>query len=344
MVGVLTELFGVFPALAYNLILPTTFASPDWVCSALPITWCERKPTQKEKRPMSRQVYRGALGWKGRSGGVRLRPGWSRRIDGTSGWQPRPSWCYANAWHETGDAALEELPVVGSLARIVDGGIKAMKALPCQSAPVTWFWNASRAINADPGEAAITELPFFTFLYGDLHAHMISLPLTLLALGWAISLALLVTRRARSVHERGNRAPLETALLWLVGAIAIGALRATNTWDWPTYLLLGSIAALAYAFEREGHFSLPALGRELSLVAVLFGLSSLAFWPYTSNFGSGYDSAVALGKARILAPATTLSSGACSCSSSSPISCANFATGRAVGRRTACAALNHPVG
>ena len=73
----------------------------------------------------------------------------------------------------------------------MDGGIKILSGQPPPIYPGDWFWTASRAINANPGEVApITEFPFFTFLYGDLHAHMISLPLMLLALGWAVALAL----------------------------------------------------------------------------------------------------------------------------------------------------------
>ena len=52
-----------------------------------------------------------------------------------------------------------------------------------------WYWNATRAIPPAEGEAGpINEMPFFTFLFGDLHAHMMALPYTLLALGLALNL------------------------------------------------------------------------------------------------------------------------------------------------------------
>ena len=30
-------------------------------------------------------------------------------------------------------------------------------------------------------------MPYFTFLFGDLHAHMIAMPLTLLAISWLLA-------------------------------------------------------------------------------------------------------------------------------------------------------------
>src|SRR5690606_9440301 len=81
----------------------------------------------------------------------------------------------------------------------------------------------------------ITEFPFFTFLYGDLHAHMIDMPLTMLALAWAVSLVM-----AADFKERER--PWQVWVLWLVGGIMVGALQATNTWDWPTFLGLALLA------------------------------------------------------------------------------------------------------
>ena len=44
-----------------------------------------------------------------------------------------------------------------------------------------WYWGPSRVLAETPGVRgnAITEMPYFTFLYGDLHAHMINMPLIL---------------------------------------------------------------------------------------------------------------------------------------------------------------------
>nr|MDQ3043866.1 DUF2298 domain-containing protein [Chloroflexota bacterium] len=47
-----------------------------------------------------------------------------------------------------------------------------------------WTWGPSRAI-----PNAITEFPYFTGLYADLHAHVVALPMTVLALALAYSLA-----------------------------------------------------------------------------------------------------------------------------------------------------------
>jgi len=72
-----------------------------------------------------------------------------------------------------------------------------------------WYWNPSRAI---PGDV-ITEFPFFTFTYADLHAHMIALPVTILALGWALSVLL----RSRDLYDTGSLAQLGSP--WRGGAI-----------------------------------------------------------------------------------------------------------------------------
>ena len=49
-----------------------------------------------------------------------------------------------------------------------------------------WYWNPSRVVPPLGGNE-ITEFPLFTFIYSDLHAHMIAMPLALLALSWALA-------------------------------------------------------------------------------------------------------------------------------------------------------------
>src|SRR5258706_9958994 len=99
---------------------------------------------------------------------------------------------------------------------------------PLPFPPGDWYWNPSRVLPSGPGNE-ITEFPLFTFLYSDLHAHMIALPLTVLAIAWALSVLM-----ARNMNRWAWLGSL------LFGGVIIGALRPTNTWDFPTYLVLGS--------------------------------------------------------------------------------------------------------
>jgi YYY domain-containing protein len=135
-----------------------------------------------------------------------------------------------------------------------------------------WYWNATRVI-----PDAINEFPYFTFLYGDLHAHAIALPLQALAIGAITAIALKATSRAGTA--------VTLALLGLI----LGALRATNTWDFPTYLLVGG-AALLLAEATSGRGLVAALGRAGLKLAIVVALSSLFFAPFTSSYATLYSS------------------------------------------------------
>ncbi|MGZ9222346.1 MAG: DUF2298 domain-containing protein, partial [Anaerolineales bacterium] len=94
-----------------------------------------------------------------------------------------------------------------------------------------WYWTATRVI-----PDTINEFPFFTFVYGDLHAHLIAIPFALAALGLAAHIVL-------------SRSKLQWSDLGLI-ALVLGALRAINTWDYPTYLgIIGAAMILRLSFE-----------------------------------------------------------------------------------------------
>lgn len=103
-----------------------------------------------------------------------------------------------------------------------------------------WYWTATRII-----PDTINEFPFFTFVYADLHAHLMSLPFTLVGLGLA-------------AHTFFLRAKLKWYDLGII-ALVLGALRAINTWDYPTYLaLVGCAMVLGYfADARAGITPMP---------------------------------------------------------------------------------------
>ncbi len=193
---------------------------------------------------------------------------------------------------------------LGKLARVLDGLLNwLLGRQPLNFPNDWWFWNPSRVI-----PDTINEFPFFTFTYADLHAHMIALPLTLLALAVAVALV----RRAEGgepgevSHQTQPEEPSPWRIerreleLLLLSGLVIGALRATNTWDFPTYLL-ASLAAIG-VMEATRRLALPfptGLDERLGFllraaVAVLWRLivvvvvSSLTFYPYTRYYATAY--------------------------------------------------------
>lgn len=108
-----------------------------------------------------------------------------------------------------------------------------------------WWWRASRTVqdvSFDGGPIeVISEFPFFSYLLGDLHPHLLSMPV----LATAATLALALLRDgAASRNDRGAGGDLRRHLP--LATIACAALLAINTWDFPTgWLLLTAAAFLA---------------------------------------------------------------------------------------------------
>lgn len=102
-----------------------------------------------------------------------------------------------------------------------------------------WFW--WRATRIIPG--TITEFPVFSFLLGDLHPHVMSIPLVLLVIALAAT-----TWRGRSrldwlSHRRNPVHGLAIALI-------LGALAFQNAWDLLTFSGIFAIAVLARNLRR----------------------------------------------------------------------------------------------
>lgn len=139
-----------------------------------------------------------------------------------------------------------------------------------------WWWRASRVINdrsplGEPMEV-IDEFPFFSFLLGDMHPHVLALPFVVLAVAVCVEWALRLRHRP---------SPAQHGPFLAAAAIALGALGFLNTWDWPIYLALFTAATwigLA-GTERRVRFTAG--------VAVLTGLAGLlAYLPFFLSFQS----------------------------------------------------------
>ena len=119
-----------------------------------------------------------------------------------------------------------------------------------------WWWRASRVIHdKDPlGRSieVIDEFPFFSFLLGDMHPHVLALPFVLLALGLALNLVFAARQAMRQPDGEGRLGRLqalfgEPAWVFLAYALCIGAIGFLNTWDLPIYF---AIVVGAFAFRR----------------------------------------------------------------------------------------------
>ena len=145
-----------------------------------------------------------------------------------------------------------------------------------------WWWRSTRVIDtlAD-GQSldyTITEFPFFSFVLGDLHAHVMSLPFMILALSLGLNLFL---------------SPVKLRFWWLVrhpieaGALALclGSLAFINAWDFPLMVAILLALVLAKSYGQEGGNLALALRNSVYLMGPVVLLAVVLFLPFYLTFG-----------------------------------------------------------
>lgn len=142
------------------------------------------------------------------------------------------------------------------------------------------WWRATR-LGSDWN---FLEFPFFSFLLGDLHPHVLALPFKLLSAALALNL----------LTERSLPGPADPArplgrwawgglLSWVGAALAVGSLIATHTWDYPPFLVLTGVAIVARSWaDGERKILQP-----LASVAAFTALTLLLFVPFFLSTGRG---------------------------------------------------------
>ena len=147
------------------------------------------------------------------------------------------------------------------LAGTPGGGVEAIQQGDWAS--FRWF-RESRVI-----EGTINDFPFFSFLLGDLHAHVIAGPLGLLALAFAVQVAVHGPPRGLAFFERA------------LTALAIGTLYAVNSWSFPVCAGL-LVLALALHARAEGRWR-AAIGHAVLVLAA--GVAAIV--PFLLDVKSG---------------------------------------------------------
>ncbi len=111
-----------------------------------------------------------------------------------------------------------------------------------------WWWRASRVLSdfdlVGNFQEVIDEFPFFSFLLGDLHPHVLALPFNMLAIGVALNLFLGGWRGEINIFDfRLRTAPRD----FLFTALVVGGLAFLNTWD---ILVAATLIVGAYLLVR----------------------------------------------------------------------------------------------
>jgi YYY domain-containing protein len=269
LIAVPIKLLGIIPTAAYNLVIPTIFSMLGLAGYSLAynlVAHSARHPEGKKPSPRVAGVAAAlALVLLGNLGTVQMYYEGLKRIGTPAG-------------EETGTFAVGVWQAVQGAARY----LTLQDAMPYPMDQ--WYWNPSRAIPAGEGEAGpITEFPFFTFLYADLHAHMISRLLTTLGLAWMFSWLFWA-------DERTRRPPAQIAGSLVLGALALGALYPTNLGDYPTYWGLGAVAAAAGGWVYARRLNLRALVEMTAAPIALLALAYALYLPFHVWYVAGYGS------------------------------------------------------
>ena len=187
-----------------------------------------------------------------------------------------------------------------------------------------WWWRASRVLadktfsGLDIGVQPIDEFPFFSFLLGDNHPHVLALPFVLLSIALALNLLFRQLHKERAVQSHLANALSESGeehepaveeadpeprskphwwnpvafaldndwILFIFSALILGALGFLNTWDLPIYL---GLVVLAYGLGEV--MVKGRLDWEVVLRSAIFGfglgiLSGLLYSFFYLSFSS----------------------------------------------------------
>ncbi len=282
-----TKLLGVIPSIAFNLILPSWFAMTGvGVFSAAYNLFAGFNP-KKEKDEVFPDGEKGKLKWgriqtltNGR--GLAVLAGVLAMVFVlfmANFYEVRLLWQYlpeasAKLWN--GSSLFEHTKA------FIDGAKQVLttdQQLPGNKG--RWYFDASRPILHDGPDTPIVEFPYFTFLYGDMHPHLLAMPIFGLVFGWLISVMI----------KPFNKSKWKDRILNLIVAgLIFGSFRATHTWDFPTFIGLGFLVIVWTEWRSETGDLNSRIKLIIAYTSAFIGLAILFYMPFSHWFRTEYVS------------------------------------------------------
>lgn len=147
-----------------------------------------------------------------------------------------------------------------------------------------WFPNSTRYIGYEPDvpDKTIHEYPSYSFILGDLHAHVINIIFVLTVLG--ILFAWLLYRRDLIKNNKGYSMVQEVlAPHILVIGFFIGLFHTTNFWDYPIYFVVAG-AVILFSNIALCNFDKYSIGMTAIQGVLVFALATICCLPFTLAF------------------------------------------------------------
>lgn len=154
-----------------------------------------------------------------------------------------------------------------------------------------WFPDATRYIgyNPDVPDKTIHEFPSYSFVLGDLHAHVVNIMFVLLLIGILYAWMRKIRMREAIVEKVSARQFWKRQLLMphiLLTACLLGMFQWCNFWDFVIYFVVsGGVILFTNIIRLEGKI------KKIILVTVaqgaeILGIASIVILPFTLQFSS----------------------------------------------------------
>jgi YYY domain-containing protein len=282
-----TKLLGILPTIAYNLILPSWFAMTGIGVFSIgynTVAGLRNSTYEVGLKPAEKRLSFWAKLFNKQRLIVNL-----PYLAGTLAliavlflgnlFEVRLLWKYLPDASVSGSSTSSPLEHVGTFIGGAIHVLTGQSRLPGDNG--RWYFEASRPILHQGPDTPIAEFPYFTFLFGDLHAHLLVMPIYALALGWILNLLLWPNSRRKWTSQIPGL---------IAAGLIFGSFRAAHTWDFPTFIGLAVLVILWDGWRNRTYSIKQTIQTTFFYLLAFLGVVLAFYWPFTYWFKTEYAS------------------------------------------------------